>query len=330
MIVFGTSPTRDEEDSWHSGCNCRRRSARRGPSPAADDLTIVSKATRDGGEPTTATSYLSTDRARMVQPDGQEAILDLKTGQITVIDGRKKEYFVVTRQDMEQMKTRIQQTMNSPEMQKAQDQMKNLPPEVQKRMQGMMGAATGSFDVKKAGTTRKIAGYNCDNWTVTLGQFSKTEQCMTTELPVPVQTWDAYRDFAEGMRSMMASMGPMSKGMADIAAKMKEMRGYPLAVSNTSSFMGRSMDLLERSRRGQEGRDPGVGLGSPRRLQEGRQPDAQGGGAPPLGPLTVSRALRALSTADSRPQSQARRSSSPRRGSGAAWRTVSYQASSAS
>ncbi len=147
---------------------------------AADDLTIVSRMTRDGGEPTTATSYLASDHARIIQPDGQEAILDLKTGQITVLDGRKKEYFVVTRQDMDQMKARLQQTMNSPEMQKAQEQMKNLPPEVQKRMQGMMGAAAGSFYVKKAGTTRKIAGYNCDNWTITIGQFSKTEQCMTT------------------------------------------------------------------------------------------------------------------------------------------------------
>jgi hypothetical protein len=207
---------------------------------AADDLTIVSKVTRDGGEPATATSYLSTDHARMVQPDGGEAILDLKTGQITVIDGRKKEYYVVTRQDMDQMKAKMQQTMNSPEMQRAQDQMKNLPPEVQKKMQGMMGAAAGSFDVKKTGTTRKIAGYSCDNWTVTFGQFSKTEQCVTTELPVPVQTWDAYRDFAEGMRSMMASMGPMSKGITDMAAKMKEMRGYPLATSTSMSMIGHS------------------------------------------------------------------------------------------
>ena len=87
----------------------------------ADDLTIVSKMTRDGGEPTTATSYLSSDHARMVQPDGQEAILDLKTGQTTVIDGRKKEYFVVTRQDMDQMKAKLEQTMNSPEMLKAQE-----------------------------------------------------------------------------------------------------------------------------------------------------------------------------------------------------------------
>jgi len=206
---------------------------------AADDLTIVSKVTRDGGEPATATSYLSTDHARMVQPDGGEAILDLKTGQITVVDGRKKEYYVVTRQDMDQMKAKMQQQMNSPEMQKAQDQMKNLPPEVQKKMQGMMGAAVSSFDVKKLGTARKIAGYNCDNWTITFGP-SKTEQCVTTELPIPVQTWDAYRDFAESMRSMMASMGPMAKGMGDMAAKMKEMRGYPMATSSSISMMGRS------------------------------------------------------------------------------------------
>jgi hypothetical protein len=209
---------------------------------AADDLTIVSKMTRDGGEATTATSYLSSDHARMVQPDGQEAILDLKTGSITVIDGRKREYFVVTRQDMDQMKAKMQQTMNSPEMQRAQEQMKNLPPEVQKRMQGMMGAVAGSFDVKKTGTSRKVAGYNCDNWAITLGQFSKTEQCVTTEIPVPVQTWDAYRDFAESMRNMMASMGPMAKGMADMAEKMKQMRGFPLATTTTSSFMGRSVN----------------------------------------------------------------------------------------
>ena len=207
---------------------------------AADDLTIVSKITSDGGAPTTVTSYLSSDHARMVQAEGQEAILDLKTGQITVIDGRKKEYFVVTRQDMDQMKTRMQQTMNSPEVQRAQEQMKNLPPEMQKRMQGMMGAIAGNFDVKKMGTSRKIAGYNCDNWTITLGQFSKTEQCVTTELPVPVQSWDAYRGFAEGMRGMMASMGPMAKGMAEIAEKMKEMRGYPLATTTSANFMGRS------------------------------------------------------------------------------------------
>jgi hypothetical protein len=209
---------------------------------AADDLTIVSKVTRDGAPPSTATSYLSGTHARVVQPDGAEAIVDLGTGQITVIDNRKKEYFLITKQDMDQMKTRLQQLATSPEMQRAQEQMKNLPPEVQKRMEGMMGGAGGGFDVQKTGTTRKIAGYTCENWVITLGQFSKTEQCMSTELPVPPQTWDAYRNFAEGMRGMMAAMGPMGKGVAEVAAKMKDMRGFPLSLTTSSNIMGRPMN----------------------------------------------------------------------------------------
>src|SRR5207244_4066496 len=93
---------------------------------AADELTLVAKMTRDGVS-STATSYLSSDRARTAQPGGQEAIIEFKTGQITSIDNNKREYFVITRQDMEQMKARLQETMNSPEMQRAQEQMKNLP-----------------------------------------------------------------------------------------------------------------------------------------------------------------------------------------------------------
>jgi hypothetical protein len=207
---------------------------------SADDLTLVSKLTRDNAAPVTATSYLSADHARSAQPGGQEAIIDFKTGQMTVIDNNKKEYFVITRADMEQAKVRMQEAMNSPEMQRAQEQMKNLPPEVQKKMQGMMGAVGASMDVRKAGTTRKIAGYTCDNWTMTMGQFSRTEQCLTTELPLPAQAWSSYKEFADGMQSMMAALGPMAKGVAELQAKMKEMRGYPLAVTTSTNVMGHS------------------------------------------------------------------------------------------
>jgi len=205
---------------------------------AAEDLTIVSKVSQNGGAPATATSYLSSDHARMVQADGQEAIVELKTGQITVLDGRRKEYFVITKQDMEQTRAALQQKMNSPEMQRAQEQMKNLPPDIQKRMQAAMGSAAASFDVKKTGNTRTIAGYTCEEWVLTLGAASKTEECVTSELPIPTQSWDAYRDFAEGMKTMMASMGPMGKSIADVQAKLKDIRGFPLSVSTHTSVMG--------------------------------------------------------------------------------------------
>lgn len=210
----------------------------------ADELTIVSRVTRNGGPPVTTTSYLGSDHARMVQPDGQEMILDSKAGQMTIIDGRKKEYFVITRQDIEQVQARVQQQMNSPEMRKAQEQMKNLPPDVQKRMEAMMGGVTSSINVRKTGTTRKIAGYSCEDWTIDLGQFSKTEECLTTELPLPAQSWETYRSFAQTMKSMMAAAGPMAKAASQMQEKFKEMKGLPLATKTTASILGHSSTTL--------------------------------------------------------------------------------------
>jgi hypothetical protein len=205
----------------------------------ADDLTIFTRVTRGDEPATTATSYVTSDRVRVVQADGREFMADLKNGDITMMDGKKKQYFVITRQDMNDLKARIEQQASSPEMQRAQEQMKNLPPEVQKRMQAAMGGIMSSVVVQKTGTSRKIAGYSCENWTVSLGQLSKTEQCMSTELPLPAQAWDTYRDFTNSMMSAMGAMGPMGKGVSEMREKMKDMKGFPMAVTTTTTIMGR-------------------------------------------------------------------------------------------
>jgi hypothetical protein len=205
----------------------------------ADDLTIVTKVTRGDEPPTTATSYVTTDHVRVVQADGREFMADLKSGDMTMVDGKRKQYSVITRQDLEQLKARIQQQANSPEMQKAQEQMKNLPPEVQKKMQAAMGGFMSSITVQKTGTTRKVAGYTCENWTVAFGQLSRTEQCMSTELPLPTQAWDSYRDFTSSMMGMMGAMAPIAKGLSEMREKMKDMKGFPLAITTTTSVMGK-------------------------------------------------------------------------------------------
>lgn len=210
-----------------------------GLSAAADDLTIVSKVTSDKNPPAISTSYLASDHIRMDHGDGHEVLMDLKTGDVTNLDNKKKEYYVVTKADMQAMMANMQQRMNSPEMQKAQEQMKNLPPEMQKRMESMMGGAM-AVDVRKLGTSRKVAGYNCDEWAMTMGEVSKTQQCLTSELQFPVQSYEAYKDFAESMKAMMQSMGPMAKGMGQMQEKMKEMKGFPLANTTTVSVMGHS------------------------------------------------------------------------------------------
>ena len=211
-----------------------------GVSAAAEDLTIVSKRTHDGKPSDNTTSYLASDHVRMAQDEGRESIVDLKTGQMTMLDGKKKTYYIITRQDMEQFKAKMAERMNSPEMKQAEEKMKSLPPEVQKKMEAMMGGVAGSFDVQKTGTTRKVAGYACENWTITLGQFSKTEECLTSDLQLPVQAWDTYRDFAESMKSMTAAMGPMAKNMAQMQEKFKGMKGFPLATTTAVSVLGHS------------------------------------------------------------------------------------------
>jgi hypothetical protein len=206
----------------------------------AQDLTIVSKATTDGKPTETTTSYLSRDHVRIAQGDGKESMVNFNTGQMTTLDGRNKTYYVTTRQDMEQFAAKMQQQMNSPEMKKAQEKMKNLSPDERKKMDAAMGGMADSFDVRKTGTTRKIAGYLCVNWTITFGQLSKTEECLTSELQFPVQAWDMYRGFAESMKSVMAAFGPMAKSATQMQEKFKNMKGYPMATTTTVNIMGHS------------------------------------------------------------------------------------------
>ena len=123
-------------------------------------------------------------------------------------------------------------------MKAAQERMKSLPPEMQQKMGALMGGLAGEVNVQKTGETRRIAGYSCEVWAVSIGEMSKTEQCMTTELPLPLQTWDRYKEFSENMKSAMASMGPAGQGMAKMGEKFREMKGLPLATTTTLKLMG--------------------------------------------------------------------------------------------
>jgi len=209
-----------------------------GMAAAADDLTIVSKLTHDGKPAGTATSYIASDHVRMARGDGHESIVDLKTGEMTILDPAKKTYYVVTKQDMAQLNAKMQEQMNSPEMKQARERMEKMTPEEKKQMESVMGGLAGSFEVKKTGASRKIAGYGCEEWTITIGEFSRTKECLTTELQYPAHAWEAYKDMAEGMKSAMSAFGPMAKSGAEMAAKLKDMKGIPLATTTSIDIMG--------------------------------------------------------------------------------------------
>ncbi len=202
----------------------------------AQDLTIVSKVTHDNVAGT-AVSYISSDHVRTSQGDGHEMIVDFKSGQMTTLDNKKKTYYVTTREDLDAMAARMREQMNSPEMKKAQESMKKMSAEDQKKMDAAMGGMF-AFDVRKTGTTRKVAGYPCENWKVTMGQFSTSEECLTNDLQFPAQAWTMYKGFADSMKGIMSAMGPMAKSAANMQEQFKKMKGFPLANTTTVDIMG--------------------------------------------------------------------------------------------
>ena len=204
---------------------------------ASDGVTITSKHTKDGAT-TTATSYITEDHARWSTPDGV-VIMDPKAGTMTIVNDAKKTYSVITKQDIDTASAQMKEQMNSPEVQKAQEAMKNLPPEQRQRMEAAMGSMF-AVDVQKLGTSHKIAGYNCDDYTVKIGQYSSTEECMSTDVKFPMQTWEMFKSWSDTMKGMAAAMGPMAKGMGNMQEQLKKVRGFPLSSKTTVNVMGHS------------------------------------------------------------------------------------------
>lgn len=197
---------------------------------AAQDLTIVSQRSREGKPPTTETTYLTSSKMRLETGDGNQTIIDYATGEITTIEPKRKEYWVMTRADMDAMAAQMKAMQAQ-----MQSRMQNMPPEVRERMSGMMGAAAQAVKVERGTGGRTVAGYACENWIITMGNFSRRETCVTTQLQFPAGFFDGMKAMSERMR---AGGGPMGGGMAALWDKFREMKGFPLASADTVTIMG--------------------------------------------------------------------------------------------
>ncbi|MDP9087601.1 MAG: DUF4412 domain-containing protein [Pseudomonadota bacterium] len=191
---------------------------------AADDLTVVSTVATNGKPAGSETSYISSDHIRTSQTGGTDMIINLKTGVMTTIDEKKKTYYEVTKQDMQAMQAKMAEKMNDPKMKQAMAMM-----------QGMTNSMAGSTEVKKTGVSRKVAGFACEEWSITMGGMMTMTECVTNDIKYPVQSWAALKDFQDSMRKSMSGsgFGPSAKASADYAEKMKSIKGFPVASSST-------------------------------------------------------------------------------------------------
>jgi hypothetical protein len=189
---------------------------------AAEDLTITYRST-SGGVAGAAASYFSTERMRTGDAE-RDTVIEYASGRIVSIDHKKKEYSEITLAEMEAaMKAATAQM---------EQQMANMPPAIREKMQQMTGG--GTVTVTK-GATKKVAGYDCQDYEVSLGGMGSMHLCATTAIAPPAPNVD-YRRFAS---FASVASNPMLK---NITSEMQKIQGFTLAESSSMKLMGRSME----------------------------------------------------------------------------------------
>lgn len=169
----------------------------------AEDLTIVSKVTM-GDRSGTSTQYMTSTKSRTT--DGEaDTIMDYPTGKMTVIDHKKKSYWEATVEEMTAYMDRLQKDVQGNPM-----------------LEKMFGGPD-DVSVEKGKVSRKVAGYDCDEYTMRMGESFVFDVCAAKGLQPPPQ-------YYEGRKLSTASMGPMGKRFAKMFEEMKKIKGYPLAL----------------------------------------------------------------------------------------------------
>ena len=179
----------------------------------AEEVTVVSRVTLNQGAPATSTQYVGEKMVRTT--DGEnDTIVDVANGRYTVINHKKKEYYEFTRDEMMAAMQQLEQQMAGP---------------MGAMMEKMMGGKVGEVNVVK-GAARKVAGYDCTSYTVTMGDNMKYDVCAAESLTLP----SAYYDALKGPYAMM---GPASRRFVKVFEEMKKIKGFPVAM-NTAVSVG--------------------------------------------------------------------------------------------
>jgi hypothetical protein len=191
------------------------------PASAADDLTIVSKTTTTGpgGHTGTSTTYMTAGKLRVTQ-ERSDIIFDVASGTITMIDNEKKQYWQMTKADMEALSKAFSDRMA--QMQK--------DPQAAAVMQKMMGAV-GPAKLEKGTETKTVAGYPCTQYTLSMGEGTRMVYWTTTALQAPI-TWEQWANAESGI----LRANPIFARMSTLFDEMKNLKGIPLATSTTMAM----------------------------------------------------------------------------------------------
>jgi uncharacterized protein DUF4412 len=176
------------------------------PRPAAaEDLTIFSTVNTPRGTTRTQMQYLSGSRLRM-SGEERDTIVDLGSGKITLLDNRRKQYSETTLVELRAFLDQMDAAMAG------------------RPLFDRAIGATASVAVEKGTSGRKVAGYDTDQHTLTMGESMRMEVWTTTALDPPAHYFDARK-------VLYATMGPMGRRFDRLYDEMKKIKGFPLATA---------------------------------------------------------------------------------------------------
>ena len=155
----------------------------------------------------------------------------LKGATITMIDDTRKEYRVMTKEDLKKMAD-----SGAAQMAAMREKMKSMPPEQRAMMEKMMGSkipgGMGSpdkpdvWESKNMGTTATVEGRKCQVWTLSRNGAPFEELCV-----VPFNTLAGKEDFQKVFKEMSEAFADLAKNSpnGDMGAKARmAIDGYPV------------------------------------------------------------------------------------------------------
>jgi len=188
-------------------------------------------------DPITSSIYVKGNRMARVEPDHTE-ITDLDQETITHIDTAKKQYWVMTFQEMKQaMEAAMAKAKEAQAQQPQQPANSGPPPDVKFNVNVTnTGASKQVAGLSASESILKMTAVITDQQTAKSGTFGiNNDMWMVPEIPGYSEVRDFQRRFAEKMGTIYGGSLPpsmmqpgMGKGMADMAKEMSKLKGVPV------------------------------------------------------------------------------------------------------
>jgi len=156
--------------------------------------------------------------------DGDYSVLRLDQEKMYMIKPGNKTYSVMTFAEMEEGMKKA-----SAQMEKALEQMKDMPKEQREMMEKMLGKSAEkqkeTATLKKSIETKKIGSYTCAHYTILRGKEKLADLWVTKE----IRGFESMRNDLKSFSRRMTAMNPVMGG--DLARVMEDVDGFPMEQS---------------------------------------------------------------------------------------------------